>query len=169
MNLNKLNKLIKKNYVWIIVILILIIIFYVLEKGIGGGPAAPSNIGRLTDNWIKAVTVDKDPNKIYNMFSSDGILLGTVSKITRRDKGIKKYFDYFAKLPGLKVVDKKYDISKITNNVFINNALLTWQWEGQEPLVANMVFIYRGDKIFYLNSNTLPALNEALLKVSGEK
>jgi len=161
-----LNKLIKNKYVWIIGILILIIIFYV---GIGSGPAAPSNIGRLTDNWIKAVTVDKDPNKIYNLFASDGILLGTVSKITRGDRDIKKYFDYFAKLPGLKVVDKKYDISKITNDVFINNALLTWQWEGQEPLVANMVFIYRGNKIFYLNSNTLPALNEALLKISGKK
>jgi len=161
----KLEKLMKTKYIWIIILII--VVLFLLEKVMGGN--SPANIGKLTDNWIKTVTVDKDPDKIFDLFASDGILLGTVSKITRSDRNIKKYFDYFAKLPELKVVNKKYDIVKITDNVFMNIAYITWTWKGQEPLVANMVFIFRGDKIFYLNSSTLPDINKELLKISGKK
>jgi hypothetical protein len=161
----KIEKYLKSKYIWIIIIII--VVLFLLEKVMGS--KSPANIGKLTDNWIKTVTVDKDPDKIHDLFTSDGILLGTVSKITRRNIDIKKYFDYFAKLPELKVVDKKYDIVKVTDNVFMNIAYITWTWKGQEPITANMVYIFRGDKIFYLNSSTLPEINEELLKISGEK
>jgi len=154
----------KNKYIIIIIVVLLLIL--ILEYVYGNNY---SSISLLTDNWINTVTIDKNPQKIYDLFSSDGILLGTVSRITRTGIDIKKYFDYFAKLPGLKVIRKKYDIKKITNNVFMNITYITWEWEGQEPLTANMVFIFKGNKIYYLNSSTLPEVNESLLKISGKK
>ena len=53
-------------------------------------------ISNLTDKWIKAVTVNKDPTEIYDLFCSDGNLVGTVSQKKRIGEDIKKYFNYFA-------------------------------------------------------------------------
>ena len=125
-------------------------------------------VSNLTDNWIEAVTVNKDPQEIYNLFCSDGNLVGTVSQNKRTGEDIKKYFNYFAKLPGLEVVDKKYNISKVTNNVYLNTAFITWKWEGLgEPIIARMTFLFRDNCIFQLHSSALPDLNEDLMNVSN--
>ena len=65
------------------------------------------NIEKLTDNWIHVVCELKDPEEVSKLFCKDGMLFGTVSQTLRRGKMIEKYFDYFAKLPGLKVTKKK--------------------------------------------------------------
>ena len=70
-------------------------------------------IAHLTDLWIQEVTEKNNPEAIGKLFCTDGNLVGTVSQIKRKGEDIKRYFDYFAKLPGIKVVSKKYNISKI--------------------------------------------------------
>jgi len=128
------------------------------------------DITMLTDNWINEVTVNHNPRAIYELFCKDGNLVGTVSQTKRKGKDIEKYFDYFAKLPGIKVVDKKYNISQLTKDVFINSAFITWYWEGlEEPITARMTFVFRGKCIFQLHSSTLPTLNEKLFEISGKK
>ena len=123
-------------------------------------------ISNLTDKWIKAVTVNKDPTEIYDLFCSDGNLVGTVSQKKRIGEDIKKYFNYFAKLPGLQVVEKEYNISRVTSNVYLNTAFITWKWDGlDEPITARMTFLYRDTCIFQLHSSALPDLNEDLLEV----
>tara|TARA_R110002074_G_scaffold44677_2_gene116243 strand:+ start:445 stop:927 length:483 start_codon:yes stop_codon:yes gene_type:complete len=125
-------------------------------------------ISNLTDKWIKAVTVNKDPTEIYDLFCSDGNLVGTVSQKKRIGEDIKKYFNYFAKLPGLQVVEKEYNISRVTSNVYLNTAFITWKWDGlDEPITARMTFLYRDTCIFQLHSSALPDLNEDLLEVSN--
>ena len=125
----------------------------------------PHHLVRL---WIDNVTKAKDPEKIANMFCEDGNLVGTVSQIKRTGKDIEKYFDYFAKLPDLKVTDKKYTISEIVPNVYVNTAFITWTWKGlDKPIVARMSFIFRNNCIFQLHSSALPDLNDDLKKVSG--
>jgi len=125
-------------------------------------------IAGLTDKWIEAVTVKNDPIEIHNLFCSDGNLVGTVSQKKRMGEDIKKYFNYFAKLPGIHVVDKKYNISKVTNNVYLNTAFITWKWNDLgEPITARMTFVYRDNCIFQLHSSALPDLNEDLLTVSN--
>ena len=90
-----------------------------------------------------------------------------MSQVKRRGQDIKKYFDYFAKLPGIQVINKKYNISKITSNVYLNTAFITWSWDGlEEPITARMTFIFRDKCIFQLHSSALPDLNKDLLKIS---
>jgi hypothetical protein len=130
-------------------------------------PISTNEITKLTDAWIKEVTVNRNPDAISKLFCSDGNLVGTVSQVKRRGQDIKKYFDYFAKLPGIQVINKKYNISKITSNVYLNTAFITWSWDGlEEPITARMTFIFRDKCIFQLHSSALPDLNKDLLKIS---
>jgi|TARA_B110000495_G_C22869110_1_gene506781 hypothetical protein len=127
-------------------------------------------IAHLTDLWIQEVTEKNNPEAIGKLFCTDGNLVGTVSQIKRKGEDIKRYFDYFAKLPGIKVVSKKYNISKIVDNVYLNTAFITWSWEGLEkPITARMTFIYRNKCIFQLHSSALPELNKDLHKISQLK
>ena len=127
-----------------------------------------NDIFKATDNWINAVTINHDPQEIANLFCDDGNLVGTVSQVKRKGSDIKLYFDYFAKLPGIKVISKKYNISKVTSNVFINTAFITWYWNGlDKPIVARMTFVFRDKCIFQLHSSALPVLNKSLLKISN--
>ena len=83
------------------------------------------NIEKLTDNWIKAVTIQNNPTKVAELFCGDGSLVGTVSKEIRTKENIKAYFNFFAKLPGIKVISRNYNISKISSNVYTNTAFIT--------------------------------------------
>jgi len=126
------------------------------------------DISNLTDKWIYEVTIINSPENIQTLFCKDGSLVGTVSKIIRTGEDIKFYFNYFSKLPGIKVVNKKYNIMKITNNVFLNTAFITWKWDSlKEPVTARMTFIYRDKCIFQLHSSVLPEINKNLVNVSG--
>ena len=128
-----------------------------------------NDISLLTNNWINAVTVNKSPVEVASLFCPDGSLVGTVSQIKRTGKDIERYFDYFAKLPNLKVVSHKYNISRVTSDVYLNTAFITWMWEGlEEPIVARMTFLFRGSCIYQSHSSALPGVNENLLKISNE-
>jgi len=128
-----------------------------------------NDISLLTNNWINAVTVEKSPKTVASLFCPDGNLVGTVSQIKRTGEDIERYFDYFAKLPNLRVVSHEYNVSRITSDVHVNTAFITWMWEGlEEPIVARMTFIFRGSCIYQLHSSALPDVNEDLLKISNE-
>ena len=132
------------------------------------GSVSKSDIAALTDQWIRKVTVEHDPVSIGKMFCPDGNLVGTVSQVKRTGKDIQKYFDYFAKLPGIRVLRKEYNITEVTPQVYINTAFITWSWQGiEEPIVARMSFIFREQCIFQLHSSALPDLNENLVRASG--
>jgi hypothetical protein len=129
-----------------------------------------NDIAKLTDNWINEVTVNHDPDAIYKLFCSDGNLMGTVSQVKRTGLDIKGYFNYFAKLPGIKVFEKKYNISQVTKDVFINTAFITWYWNNlDKPITARMTFVFRNNCIFQLHSSKLPDVNEDLLEISNLK
>ena len=122
-----------------------------------------TTISKLTDKWCKEVTVNNDPVAIYHLFCKDGNLLGTVSQTKRKGKDIKLYFDYFAKLPNINIISKKYNISKVAHNVYINTAFIKWQWDGlSKPITARMTFVYRDKCIFQLHSSALPEVNTSL-------
>jgi len=125
-------------------------------------------IANLTDKWINNVTKKNDPKTVAKMFCRDGNLVATVSQIIRKGDNIRKYFDFFAKLPEIEVKDRKYSISKITPDVYVNTAFITWKWKGlDEPIVVRMTFVFRNKCIFQLHASALPELNESLKKISG--
>jgi hypothetical protein len=127
-----------------------------------------SKVEALTDIWIKEVTLNHDPAAIQALFCSDGNLVGTVSQVKRMGNDIGRYFDYFAKLDGIEVVSRKYNISRVTNDVYVNTAFITWNWDALDaPITARMTFIYRGNCIFQLHSSALPDLNQDLKDISG--
>lgn len=135
----------------------------VVTTGIGA-----KDISALTDEWINQVTVKNSPEGVTNMFCPDGNLIGTVSKFNRTGLDIKKYFDLFAKKPGITVLDKKYNISRVAPDVFINTAFITWFWSGlNEPIVARMTFVFREKCLFQLHSSVLPEVNDELFDISN--
>jgi uncharacterized protein (TIGR02246 family) len=144
------------------------IIYYICTRYISTSSLTEQNISKLTDKWCEAVTINNDPQEIANLFCKDGNLVGTVSQVKRTGNDIKSYFDYFAKLPKIQTINRDYNITKVTNDVFINTAFITWQWKGlQEPIVARMTFVYRNKCIFQLHSSALPELNKDLLNISN--
>ena len=155
------------NYNIILFVLLIFIIIYFLYNNYYN-LLTHQDISILTDKWIYEVTVNHSPENIQTLFCKDGSLVGTVSKVIRTGYDIKFYFNYFAKIPGIKVLNKKYEIMKITNNVFLNTAFITWSWDGlEQPITARMTFIYRDKCIFQLHSSVLPEINKNLLNVSG--
>jgi len=149
-----------------IIILILILILKLLYAKIF--MLDKKDIVKLTDNWCNEVAFNKNPKAIYHLFCEDGNLIGTVSQVKRKGIDIKKYFEYFANKPGLKIISKNYNISKVTSNVFINTAFIEWYWNGlKEPVTARMTFVYRNKCIFQLHSSVLPDVNDELVKVSN--
>ena len=160
-----LPRLTKTNKIAVGLIALLILFMMFIRPSTN---VSASDIANQTDLWIKEVTVNHNPAAIYKLFCSDGNLVGTVSQVKRKGEDIKRYFDYFAKLPGIKVVSKKYNISKVTANVYLNTAFITWSWHGlKKPIVARMSFLYRNKCIFQLHSSALPDLNKDLLKISN--
>ena len=120
-----------------------------------------TTIRRLTDRWCDEVTVKHDSTAISELFCKDGILIGTFFA-DKRNKDIKVYFDHFANLPNITILAKKYYISKVSDNVFVNTAYITWSWGdegGDINITSRMTFVYRGMHIFQLHSCVLPSEN----------
>ena len=163
MKLVKIEKLVTYKLFYIIIIITIIYIIYNWFN-----KTTEETIVQLTDKWIYNVTVKNDPQALANMFCKDGSLVGTVSQVKRKGEDIKKYFDYFAKLPEIKVLSKKYVISQVKKNVFLNTAFIEWSWKGlPAPVTARMTFLFRGNCIFQLHSSVLPDFNQALIEISN--
>ena len=117
-------------------------------------------ISKLTDEWINAVTKLNSPQDVKNLFARNATLVGTVSTTIRSKREITKYFKYFAKLPGIRVLKADYHIQQVAGKVWLNTAFIKWDWQGlEEPITARMSFLYKGDKIFQLHSSALPETN----------
>lgn len=127
-------------------------------------------VKRITDNFIYNVVKTNDSNKLNKLFCNKGYLIGTLSrktrKKTRKKKAIgeiKEYFNYFAKLKGIKVVSKDYDIEKIGENIYLNQATIEWIWDDKnKPVTARMSFIIKDKCIFLLHSSQLPPVNNKI-------
>ena len=138
-----------------------------------------------TTSWVRAVTEKNNPRLVTDQFCSDGILWGTVSQSIRGGASgggnevggdIERYFDFFAKIPGIRVKKAEDNIQKVTSNVYVNNANVKWFYDGlEEPLNARMTFIYRRDAshsngwcIFELHSSSMPDMNADLKAISDQ-
>jgi hypothetical protein len=121
------------------------------------------HIANLTDNWINAVTVKNNAQYIASLFCKDANLFGSISQTNRTGTSIAHYFNYFANIPGLQVLDRKYHIRQIANNVYLNSALVTWKWDAiKEPVLVRMSFLFKGNCITHLHGCGLPELHEDL-------
>merc|ERR1712194_23244 len=141
--------------------------------------SAAEQVKDATTAWVRAVTKKNNPRLVADQFCSDAILWGTVSQTIRRGNevggDIEKYFDYFAKLPGLTVKKAEDNVAQVTGDVFVNNANVKWNSDAFDaPVNARMTFIYRRDRahtngwcIFELHSSGMPDFNTDLKAVSS--
>lgn len=168
----------KYNLFYTSLILIVLVYFMIYYKRSGtptknkdvtkitNKPIGKDDISTLTDAWIEQVTVKNSPEGATQMFCPDGTLIGTVSQAKRTGIDIKKYFDFFAKKPGIKVLNKEYNINKVASDIYINTAFITWFWSGlNEPIVARMTFIFREKCLFQLHSSVLPEVNDEIFDI----
>ena len=164
----------------IIVFVIIILFYYIrkraadeIKKKLEDEILIKKIIESKTDQWIDAVTIHNDPEKIKKLFCDDATLLGTVSRVNRKGEKIKEYFKYFANLPNIHVTKKKYDIIRISDGTYLNNATVSWSWDNvlkilaPTTVTARMSFLFRNGCIVLLHSSELPKLNEDLYNVSG--
>ena len=120
-----------------------------------------------TNKWIETVENsaanlnNKTPTDVTNLFCKDGILWGTVSQIIRvGHDAIKEYFEYFARIKGLHVTERTHNIVKVTDNVYINNAQVSWLHDAiTDPLEARMTFIFRNTEDDSTNKETNNVIN----------
>jgi hypothetical protein len=123
---------------------------------------------RLTERFLNAVQ-NADSETVAGLFCDNAVLLGTVSQVERRGKDIKKYFDYFCKLPNIRALTVNHKIADLEPDIYVNNAVIQWSWDGLEkPITARMSFVVNNGCIFELHSSALPKENEQLHKVSGK-
>lgn len=119
---------------------------------------------KLTDSFITAVTKYNSAKQTRKLFCEKGVLIGTFSRITRTNKNkdnIEKYFEYFTSIEGIKVISKKYDIQKIKDNIYLNQATINWKWNAiKKPVIARMTFIIKGNCIYLLHSSSMPTVND---------
>jgi len=125
-----------------------------------------TDISKLTDSWIKEVTVNHNSDEVAKLFCSDGIL--SLQGAQYKDKDIKAYFDYFVNLPKLQVISKQYNISMLAPNVFVNTAYIKWKWSGlYDSINMKMIFVYNGRCIYKLNAPKMPFMNNQLFQISN--
>jgi hypothetical protein len=135
-------------------VLIIVLMYYVLFMD----TLSKNKVRDLTNDWIYDVTVRHDADAVANRFADDGSLLATVSPNYRQGCDILEYFKFFVNVPGIQVLQRQYNISKVSNGVWLNSAFVTWKWDGLDDngLVARMSFLYRNNKIFQLHSSLSP-------------
>jgi len=144
------------------------LLFIILIFAVGYAHVTQKHAAELvTERFLEAVE-SGDPPAVAALFCPDAILLGTVSQIERRGRDIRKYFDYFANLPNIHVVERKHEISELEPDIYVDNAVVTWAWDEHEPLTARMSFVVKNGCIFELHSSELPHESEKLHEASGK-
>ena len=122
-----------------------------------------NDVKKIIDKFLYYVTQKKNAESLNKLFCNDGLLIATLSRKTRKKNkkyNIKNYFKYFTNLEGIKILSKHYNIQKIDNDVFLNQATIKWKWNAiKEPVVARMTFIIRNKCIFLLHSSSLQESN----------
>lgn len=106
-------------------------------------------VDKATREWITTVTSGSPEAPFYttNLYAEDAVLWGTVSEDIRKGTSdIRDYFEYFARLPGLKCSFYEPTIRLINNDVAISSGSYAFEYQkdGKMKFVpARFTFIYR--------------------------
>ncbi len=152
-----------KDYFIIFFLFIIIIIIYYFFIHINNH-IKKKKISHLTDKWIDYIVKFRNPKKAAKLFCKDGLLVGTRSHQIRSGKSINEYFEWLSNLPN-DVVNRRYNISKVSNNVYLNTAFITWyNKDEKKKIITRMSFVFRNDCLFFIHSSFLPQKNQDLYK-----
>ena len=100
-----------------------------------------SNINKLIDDWNLALQT-KDAKKVVELYSSDAILIPTISnKVRHNHNEIEDYFIYFlSKSPSFKINES--NIRKF-NSLAINSGIYTATFKDGSSVKARFTIVYQ--------------------------
>ena len=110
-----------------------------------------NNIIKITDEWFDLL-IKKDKNLLYNMFFKKNTIIVKLQKETK--KNINYCLEYFIKIPKTKILKREYNISKVSDNVYINTVFTSWEIKNNlynEILNLKIIFIFKNNLIFELH------------------
>ena len=147
-----------RNIFFILLVAFLIKMFSKEFLVFEGFSSNEDRIKKLTDKWVDSIVSNNDGDEAYQLVCSDGKLIGTIDKIEKKGENIKNYFNYFAKLPNIKVKKKKYNISEFpSDKVYTNTAFITWEWDDlEEPLTTKIEFTFKDKCMYEIKVDNLP-------------
>lgn len=133
-----------------------------------------------TRMWLETVTSNKPTAAVETsaLYAKDAVLWGTVSEQLRVTPGeILSYFDFFAGLPGLKVVAYQPYVRVWGGDTAINDGYYVFAWRGPDGVEvqkhARFSFVYRREgggksrwKIVDHHSSLLPTAPAKLVKAT---
>ena len=141
---------------------------------------AEKEVAETTDIWLNTVTSGSEEvvDEVVALYAEDGLLWGTVSEQVRDTPAeIRDYFEYFAKLPELRVSSYKGCVRIYDENLAINSGYYTFTYnkDGQTKEVpARYSFTYHKDdnnqwEIIEHHSSALPEAPETLETVGAKQ
>jgi len=150
-----------------------------------------ASVDAATKLWMKTVTsggANNAPEEVCGLYASDAVLWGTVAEDVRSTPAsIRSYFDYFANVPGLSVVDGSYhaviQVMGVLGDTAVSSGYYTFSYptdDGMKIVPARFTFVYRRNpdllatkgtewEIINHHSSALPNQPDALVSVSPKK
>jgi len=111
-----------------------------------------ASVDAATRLWMKTVTSGSHrnaPAKTSALYAPDAVLWGTVAEDVRdTPEDIRAYFDYFAAIPNLKVVDGSYNaVVQVMGDSAVSSGHYTFSYPGPRGKLklvpARFTFVYR--------------------------
>eukprot|EP00752_Nemacystus_decipiens_P003524 g3250.t1 len=110
-------------------------------------------VAATTIVWKETVTEGKDdtPRKTADLYAKDAVLWGTVSEEVRETpEQIYDYFDFFARLPKLRVVEYTPAPVRVYGQFAVEAGTYTFAWQGEDGKTvekrARFSFTFRREK-----------------------
>jgi hypothetical protein len=125
----------------LIVAVIIIIVTYVWTMREEKKIYSEIDISAATDAWLVELYIQKNASA---RFCSDGTLTVKGEVVPAG-----KYFAELVELPGLRAIRRNYKITKISSDVWLNEAFVTYFHDDlQKPKLDHILFWYRDGCIF---------------------
>lgn len=140
-------------FIFILYILFITFILYKLKICISNRTNKKQIIIELTDKWLHNVSVEKNVENLYNMFYKKQNMI--TKKNNHEDHDLKKHLNFFINLPKIKILSKEYNISQVSENIYINTVYTKWTLRNKEPIEFKIIFIFKNNYIFELHSSTI--------------
>lgn len=147
---------------FLVILFLILILFFILKIFLNiinkiktyRNKIKKNNIIKITDKWFELlIKTDKDKDLLYDMFYKKNTIIVKLQDKETIKNNIKFFLDYFIKIPKIKILKKEYNISKISDNIYINTVFISWKINNSfnKNLNLKFIFIFKNNLIFELH------------------
>jgi|LakMenEpi03Aug12_release.lakeMendotaPanAssembly.Ray.scaffolds.fasta_scaffold884790_2 hypothetical protein len=145
---------------FLVILFLILILFFILKIFLNiinkiktyRNKIKTNNIIKTTDKWFELL-IKKDKDLLYDMFYKKNTIIVKLQDKETIKNNIKFFLDYFIKIPKIKILKKEYNISKISDNIYINTVFISWEINNSfnKNLNLKFIFIFKNNLIFELH------------------